>query len=95
MTLASMDGRNKPFANDLHNSPLLIINYKGGGLGGDAKPPLVRMFIFLLSGLFCCLGFSDVFFAVWAGDGGGVFFFCCPAQTAKTKTHPRPNSKNK
>ena len=30
------------------------------------------MFIFLLSGLFCCLGFSSVFFfAVWAG----AFFF--------------------
>ena len=41
------------------------------------------MFIFLLSGLFCCLGFSGViFFAVWAGSvlffavwAGGVFFF--------------------
>ena len=44
------------------------------------------MFIFLLSGLFCCLGFSGVvFFAVWAGaclfccclGGGRVFVFCC------------------
>ena len=44
---------------------------------------VVRVFIFLLSGLFCCSGFSGVFFllfgrgrvyffAVWAG---GVFFF--------------------
>ena len=33
----------------------------------------VRVFIFLLSGLFCCLGFSGViFFAVWAG---ACFFF--------------------
>ena len=39
------------------------------------------MFIFVLSGLFCCLGFSVViFFAVWAGGGwggggGGAFLF--------------------
>ena len=33
----------------------------------------VRMFVFLLSGLFCCLGFSVVIlFAVWAG---ACFFF--------------------
>ena len=57
------------------------------------------MFIFLLSGLFCCLGFSGAFFfAVWAGS---CFFLCClgggadPAQTAKKKTRPRPNSKKK
>ena len=50
----------------------------------------VRVFILLLSGLFCCLGFS------------GAVFFCClsggpgPAQTAKEKkTRPRPNSKKK
>ena len=34
----------------------------------------VRVFTFLLSGLFCCLGCSVVFvFAVWAG--GVLFFF--------------------
>ena len=45
------------------------------------------MFIFLLSGLFCCLCFSVVvFFAVWAG---ACFIFRClgsgagPAQKAK------------
>ena len=50
--------------------------------------PRVRVFVFLLSGLFCCLGFSGViFFSVWAGAP----FFCClgggpgPAQTAKKK----------
>ena len=58
----------------------------------------VRVFIFLLSGLFCCLGVSGVIFCCCLG--GGVFFFCClgggpgPAQTAKKKTRPRPNSKN-
>ena len=59
----------------------------------------VRVFIFLLSGLFCCLGFSGVvFFAVWSG---ACSFFCClgggpgPAQTAKKMTRPRPNSKKK
>ena len=59
----------------------------------------VRVFIFLLSGLFCCLGFSGLFFfAVWSG---ACFFFCClgggpgPAQTAKKITRPRPNSKKK
>ena len=45
------------------------------------------VYFFLLSGLFCCLGFSDViFFAVWAGacffcfllfGRVGVFIFCC------------------
>ena len=47
----------------------------------------VRVLVFLLSGLFCCLGVSGViFFAVWAG---ACFFFGClgggpgPAQTAK------------
>ena len=35
--------------------------------------PLGKSVYFLLSGLFCCLGFSGAFvFAVWAG---GVFFF--------------------
>ena len=58
----------------------------------------VRVFIFWLSGLFCCFGFSGVYvFAVWAGS---CFVFCClgggagPAQTATKKTRPRPNSKN-
>ena len=46
----------------------------------------VRVFIFLLSGLFCCLGFSGfIFFAVWAGGmfffllfgRGACSFFCC------------------
>ena len=60
---------------------------------------------FLLSGRFCCLGFSVFVFAVWAG----AFFFWClgggpgpaqtakkkqknvpPAQTAKKQTRPRP-----
>ena len=57
------------------------------------------MFIFLLSGPFCCLGFSGViFFAVWAG---ACSFFCClgggpsPAQTGKKMTRPHPNSKKK
>ena len=46
----------------------------------------VRVFTFLLSGLFCCLGFSvaffflfgrgRVFFAVWA-EGKSVYLFCC------------------
>ena len=36
---------------------------------------MVRVFLFLLSGLFCCLGFSGVFFfAVWLG---ACSFFCC------------------
>ena len=44
---------------------------------------------FLLSDLFCCLGFSGVvFFAVWAGATR------LPKQQ-KTKTRPRPNSKKK
>ena len=57
----------------------------------------VRVFIFLLSGRFCCLGFSGVYLcAVWAG---ACLIFCClgggvgPAQTAKKTTRPRPNSK--
>ena len=44
------------------------------------------MFIFLLSGLFCCLGFSGViFFAVWAGACFFLLFGRGP--------RPRPNSK--
>ena len=57
------------------------------------------MFIFLLSGRFCCLGFSGViFFAVWAG---AFFFFAvwagaqAPPKQQKKKTRPRPNSKKK
>ena len=56
------------------------------------------MFIFLLSGLFCCLGFSGViFFAVWAG---ACFFLLFgqgprPRPNSKKKTRPRPNSKKK
>ena len=35
---------------------------------GRAHTSTVRVFIVLLSGIFCCLGFSGViFFAVWAG----------------------------
>ena len=56
----------------------------------------VSVFIFLLSGLFCCLGFSGVVvFAVWAG----ACFFCClgggpgPAQTAKKKHAPAQTAK--
>ena len=56
------------------------------------------MFFFLLSGLFCCLGFLGVvfllfgqgrvlFFAVWAGTRA-------PPEQQK-KTRPRPNSKKK
>ena len=46
------------------------------------------MFIFLLSGLFCCLGFSVViFFAVWAGAPFFLLFGRGP--------RPRPNSKKK
>ena len=41
-------------------------------------------FFFFLSGLFCCLGLS--FFCFFCLGGG-------PAQTAKMKTRPRPNSK--
>ena len=59
---------------------------------------LVRVFIFLLSGLFCCLGFFGcIFFAVWAG----ACFFCClgrgagPAQTAKKNTPPPKQQKHK
>ena len=64
----------------------------------------VRVFIFLLSGLFCCLGFSGgIYFAVWAG---AVFFLLFgrgprprpnskknmspPKQQKKTKNAPRP-----
>ena len=56
----------------------------------------VRVFVFLLSGLFCCLGFSGViFFAVWAG---ACFFFAVWAGSQalpkqQKKTRPRPNSK--
>ena len=53
--------------------------------------------MFLLSGRFCCLGFSGVFvFAVWAGAG---FVFCClgggagPAQTEKKKRAPAKTAK--
>ena len=46
----------------------------------------VRVFIFLLSGLFCCLGFSGVFcFAGWAG---ACFFLLFGRGLG-----PRPNSK--
>ena len=46
------------------------------------------MFIFLLSGLFCCLGFSGaIFFAAWAG---ACFFFLFGQEP-----RPRPNSKKK
>ena len=47
----------------------------------------VRVFMFLLSGLFCCLGFSGVFFAVWAGACFFLLFGRGP--------RPRPNSKKK
>ena len=56
----------------------------------------VRVCIFLLSGLFCCLSFWVVIFAVWAKH---VFFFCClgggagPAQTANKKKTPPKISK--
>ena len=54
------------------------------------------MFVFLLSGLFGCFGFSVV-----CCLGGCLFYFCClgggggPAQTAKKKKkkRPCPNSK--
>ena len=55
------------------------------------------MFVLLLCGLFCCLGFSSVvLFAVWAG---ACFLFCslgggaCPAQTAKKKHAPAQTAK--
>ena len=44
---------------------------------GMVNPPYskVRVFLFLLSGLFCCLGFSGVvIFSVWAG---AYLIFCC------------------
>ena len=46
----------------------------------------VRLLILLLSGLFCCLGFSVAFFAVWARAWA-------PPKQQKT-TRPHPNSKN-
>ena len=77
-----------------HTSPMagIVSPRLASGFG------LVRVFVFLLSGLFCCLGFSGVmFFAVWAG---ACSFFCClgggpgPAQTAKKK-HPAQTAKKK
>ena len=57
------------------------------------------MFIFLLSGLFCCLGFSGViFFAVWAG---ACSFFAVwagsqapPKQQKKTTPPPKQQKQN-
>ena len=53
----------------------------------------VRVFIFLLSGLFCCLGFSGVIFLLF-GRGPrprpNSKKKHAPAQTAKKKTRPRP-----
>ena len=43
----------------------------------------LRVFNFVLSGLFCCLGFSGIFFCC-LGRGAG------PARTAKKKKRPRP-----
>ena len=57
------------------------------------------MFISLLSGLFCCVGFSTVIvFAVWPG---ACFVFCClgggagPAQTAKKNATAQTEKKKK
>ena len=76
----------------------------GALLCSSTADETVRVFICLLSGLFCCLGFSGVmFFAVWVG---ACFVFAvwagaqappkqqkkkhAPAQTAKKTTRPRP-----
>ena len=58
---------------------------------------MVRVFILLLSGLFCCLGFSVCFSCCL---GGACFIFCCLggcvglAQTAKKNT-PQPTQQQK
>ena len=58
------------------------------------------MFIFVLSGLFCCLGFSGVFFLLFGR--GRVLFFAVwagaqapPKQKKKKKTRPRPKQQKK
>ena len=51
---------------------------------------MVRVFICLLSGLFCCLGFSVVAFVFFCLGGGAG-----PAQTAKKKTSPPKQQKKK
>ena len=64
-------------------------------------PPVsVRVFTFLLSGLFCCLGFSGVmFFAVW--EVACFIFFAVWARARalpkqqKKNTHPPKQQKNK
>ena len=58
----------------------------------------VRVFVFLLSGLFCCLGFSGVIvFAVWAG---ACFFLLFgrgprPRLNSKKKNTPPPKQQKK
>ena len=63
------------------------------------RPVRVFILFFLLSGLFCCLGFSGAFFLLFGR--GRVFCFCClgggpgPAQTAKKNTPPPKQQKKK
>ena len=52
---------------------------------------MVRVFIFLLSGLFCCLGFSGAFFLLFGR--GRVLFFAVWAGAQALPKRPRPNSK--
>ena len=57
------------------------------GLNGeDDNSAGVKVFIFLLSGLFCCLGFSGVFFLLF-GQGHVIFLLFGRGRG------PRPNSK--
>ena len=68
-------------------------------MGTTLNPKPVRVFIFLLSGIFCCLGFSGVFCLLF---GRGRVLFCAvwagaqaPPKQQKKITRPRPNSKKK